>query len=82
MELMRTCNIQMGDSGENCAVCPMRNVLKNSFAFSKRGIIIKYQGQLKFIYYHTSGDKNICQGKCKFGIIRRQLESEPQPLSS
>ena len=33
------------------------------------GIAINYLVQLKFIYYHRSGNNNICQGVCKFGII-------------
>ena len=33
------------------------------------GIAINYLVQLKFIYYHRSGNNNICHGVCKFGII-------------
>ena len=33
------------------------------------GIAINYLVQLKFIYYHRSGNNNICQGVCKLGII-------------
>ena len=28
--------------------------------------------QLKYIYYHVSGNKEICQGICKFEIIGKQ----------
>ena len=41
---------------------------KNSFG-PQSGIVSKYLAQLKFIYYPRSGNKNICQGVCKFGII-------------
>ena len=39
---------------------------KTPLASSQRGIVIKY---LKFKYYRRSGNENICQGICKFGII-------------
>ena len=39
---------------------------KTPLASSQSGIVIKY---LKFKYYRRSGNENICQGICKFGII-------------
>ena len=47
---------------------PCATFWKTPLFSSKRGIIIKYQEQLKFIYYHISGDKNICQSVYKLGI--------------
>ena len=32
-------------------------------------MVIKYLVQLKFIYYHSSENKNIYKGLCKFEII-------------
>ena len=42
---------------------------KEPFGFCQGGIVIKPLMELKFIYYHRSGNKNICHGVCKFGII-------------
>ena len=48
---------------------PTHNVLKKfPLASSQSGIVIKYLVQ---IYYHRSGNKNICQGVCKFTIISK-----------
>ena len=47
--------------------------LKTPLASSQGGIVIKYLVQLNFIYYYRSGNKNICQGICKFGIIGLKL---------
>ena len=43
---------------------PFQNTV---LAFSQSGTVIKYLVQLKFIYYHRPGNKNVGQGVCKFG---------------
>ena len=48
---------------------PYTTFWKTSLASSQRSIIIKYFAQLKFIYYHKSGEKNIWQDVCKFEVI-------------
>ena len=51
---------------------PYATFWKKSFGFSQIEIVIKYLVQLKFVYYHRSWNKNICQGVCKFAIISKR----------
>ena len=50
---------------------PYATFWKNSFGLqSESGIVIKYLAQLEFIYYwHRPGNKDICQGACRFESI-------------
>ena len=58
-----------GDSGEDCPVHPYATFWKTPLASNQNGIVIKYFVEIVVIYYHRSGNKNICQGVRKFGII-------------
>ena len=63
---MKLCVDYKVDSGDNCQVSPMAIILKAPLNSIQSEILIKYLAQLKFIYYHQSGNRNIFQGVLSF----------------